>query len=237
MDYSQQFDKLIAAKGEEYVFQMLLFTVIGMLIFQLGIFIIKSIAVCKMARKRGYKNWWLGMIPYVNYYILGKLAGPVRLFRIDIKNIGIFVMIALIFSDIYSVIYSLSLFGINLFGPFVILYQLFSLFFTVVDFIYIFAYCTLLLAIFGKYAPEKRFLFLLLSIVRVVFPFVLLAIMNNKPYNNIDDYYREKMANRFGQTYNPYSDPFSTQENPYQQNNSTKRDTVEDPFDEYKENK
>ena len=237
MDYSQQLEKLIETRGEAYVLQMLLYTAIGMLIFYLGIFIVKSIAICKMARKRGYKNWWLGMIPYANYYILGKLAGPVRLFRVDIKNIGLVVMLILVLMDAFSVISALTYLGINLFGPFVFIYQLLALFFTAIDFIYIFAYCSLLLAIFSKYAPEKRFLFLLLSIVRVVFPFVLLAIMNNKPYNNIDDYYREKMANRFGQTYNPYSDPFSTQENPYQQNNATKGGAVEDPFDEYKENK
>ena len=59
--------------------------------------------------------------------------------------------------------------------------------------------------------------------------------MNNKPYNSLDEYYREKMANRYGQTYNPYTNPFQTRENPYNSGNEKKQNEVfEDPFDEFK---
>ena len=61
--------------------------------------------------------------------------------------------------------------------------------------------------------------------------------MNNRPYESYDDYYKEQMAKRFGQTYNPYTRPYSTNENPFNDTNSAGNGSQpqnEDPFDEFK---
>ena len=73
------------------------------LIISIGFYIIKCVAVCKMAKKRGYKNWWLGMLPYTNYYVIGKLVGSVRIFNFTIKNVGLIAMIAAIAYDLSTI--------------------------------------------------------------------------------------------------------------------------------------
>jgi hypothetical protein len=61
--------------------------------------------------------------------------------------------------------------------------------------------------------------------------------MDKTPYNSIDDYYKELMAKRFGQTYNPHANPYQTYENPFSNySGSTKSNQkIEDPFEEYKD--
>ena len=104
-------ESLFELYGEEYVLKIMLYTFIAIGIFYLGIYVLKAVATCRMAKKRGFKNWWLGMIPYANYYVLGKLAGPVRIFRVDVKNIGVIVLIGSIILDAMNLVNVLSIFG------------------------------------------------------------------------------------------------------------------------------
>ena len=204
-------------------------------VLAIGLFILKAIALCRMAKKRGYSNWWLGLIPYANFYLLGKLAGPVRIFRFDIKNVGLFLAISTFILDAIKVITLLASFSI--FGAFkhviYAIYQVSSL----IELVYYFSYVSACFAIFGKYAPSRRLLFTVLSIIQPMLPILLIVIMNKKPYNNFDEYYKEQMAKRYGQTYNPYENPFSTKENPFNTSNNSNEQSneiFEDPFDEFK---
>ena len=86
-------NSLIEAYGKDAVMSIFLITFLVGAIIALGLFILKAIAICKMAKNRGFKNWWLGMIPYANIILLGKLAGPVRIFKVGVKNIGVFLLI------------------------------------------------------------------------------------------------------------------------------------------------
>lgn len=199
-----------------------------------GLYILKAIAVCKMAKKRGFKNWWLGMIPYANYYMLGKLAGPVRIFGIDVKNVGLFLLIFSAFIDAYNLMAALTFIPVISVSVITIILNTISYFSYIIELAYYICYFALVFALFGKYTPEKRFLFTVLSFIQVLFPIFLICIMNKKPYNSFDDYYKEQMAKRFGQTYNPYENPFDTKENPFSANSQSNNNTVEDPFDEFK---
>ena len=86
-------DELYKNLSDEQRFLVLITSFASVLIIYLGLFILKAVALCRMAKKRGFSNWWLGMIPYANFYLIGKLAGPIRLFNYDFKNMGIVALI------------------------------------------------------------------------------------------------------------------------------------------------
>ena len=156
---------------EEFALESLIFplTIIGGIgiILSLGFFIIKSVAVCKLAKKRGFKNWWLGMIPYANYYVIGKLVGKMRIFNLVIKNIGVIALIS-------AIIYDLSSVGILLYAIQVIFdlnwvikyfYDALSAISYVVDILFYASFFMLVMGIFGRYAPHKRTLYSVLCLV------------------------------------------------------------------------
>ena len=203
-------------------------------VIYIGSFIVKAVAICVMAKRRGFKNWWMGMIPYVNYHTLGKLAGPVRIFRIDVKNMGLFAAISSFVLDVGNIISIIILNSFGNGGVLGIYTYATNLIVYLSDIIFLFSYISIFLAIYGKYAPSKRLLFTLLSLIQPVAPFILIAIMNKKPYADPNDYYREQMAKRFGQAYNPYQNPYSTKENPFNEyGDKNNGNGPENPFDEY----
>lgn len=204
-------------------------------------FAIKAVAVCLMAKKQGIKNWWLGMIPFANYVIIGKLAGPVRVFHVDIKNIGLimaivsgflsvssFVIYSLYYGEYFIALYSGALpandyYNVSPSYIIEIAYSVYSYIQYFISIIEIFAYAMLVYAFFSKYSPDKRWLFSLLSVfIEPLFGIFILVVRNNRAYSSVNEYYAEKYARRFGQTYNPYADPFRTKENPF--NNGSAND-------------
>ena len=202
-----------------------------------GFFILKAIAVCKMAKKKGYKNWWLGMIPYANFILLGKLAGPIRIFKMDIPNMGIFLLIASLLLDIVNLLYYFGSYLATIVPGIEYVINLVYTFGYFIELVYFVASFSVAYAIFGKYEPQRRMLYSALSIIEPIFAILLIVIMNKKPYDSIDDYYRELMAKRYGQAYNPHTNPYQTYENPFSDysdgnNSNTSND---DPFEEYKD--
>ena len=80
-------------------------------IIYLAFFVIKAVAVCLMAKKRSISYWWMGMIPFANFVVIGKLAGPIRIFRMNVKNMGLVVAICFGVTYIGSAVYSVITFG------------------------------------------------------------------------------------------------------------------------------
>lgn len=223
-----------------------------------ALYVLKAIAVCTMARKRSIKWWWVGMLPYANFVLLGKLCGPVRIFRVDVKNIGAWVMSAMIVTDVISVttnvyffvkIYEIlaeyqpiasdvtqeineriaQLYSGNIF-------YLIYWFNYVLKLVYLVSYFSLCVAIFGKYAPDKRMLFAVLSLIQPLFSVFLFVVRNNKPFSGYDEFLKQKMAEKFGQSYDPFSNPYETKENPFfTDDKNDKNDGSQDdsPFDEF----
>ena len=229
------YEALVASYGEKLTNQILLISFIFSATIILGFFILKSVAVCRMAKRKGYKYWWLGMIPYANFIVLGKLAGPVRIFKIDIPNIGLFVLIASAILDFVNLLSLLSgLIAGFLPGLAYAIYIVSSLSY-IVELVFYIAYFSLAYSIFGKYAPQKRMLYTVLSLIQPLFSIFLIVVMNNRPYASVDDYYRELMAKRYGQAYDPHSNPYQTYENPFSDysNGSQNNNQAEDPFEEY----
>ena len=220
----------------------------------LGFFAIKAVGVCIMAKKRGLKYWWLGMIPFANFAVIGKLAGPVRAFSINIKNIGLIVGIIYFLRTVASVVFSILVYGeyfvallkgalpagqvfeIELgyiLGVASSIYQYTDYF---VSLFYLLIYAMLVYAFFSKYAPDKRWVFAVLSVlIEPLFGIFILVVRKNRAYSSVNEYYNEKYARRFGQTYNPYSDPYKTRENPFDDGNGDNKNNNDgdnsSPFD------
>ena len=53
--------------------------IVGSLIFAgavlLALYVLKAVAIFLMAKKCGLKNKWMSFVPYLNFVVLGKLAG------------------------------------------------------------------------------------------------------------------------------------------------------------------
>ena len=236
-------------------------TIIGSVLLSVAIccaiylcfFAIKAVGVCLMAKKRGIKYWWLGMIPFANFVVIGKLAGPVRAFSIDIKNIGLiagiiyfvrtaaaFVFSALVYGEYFVALFKNALPAGQVYSlelGYVLdvatgVYQYTDYF---VSLFYLLVYAMLVYAFFSKYSPDKRWLFAVLSVlIEPLFGIFILALRNNRAYSSVNEYYNEKYARRFGQTYNPFADPYKTRENPFDDGNDNKNDNDGDnssPFD------
>lgn len=227
--------------------------IIAVAIIFVGLYALKSVAICILAKKRGIKWWWVGIIPYANYVVLGKLAGPIRLFRIDFKNIG-YVLAPLLFvcdalSSIFSVYSFISVLSYIKEGVVIdeqVIYELSSSVYYVVSelssalrFAYYVLFVSLCFALYGKYVPNRKMLYTVLSFFTWLFPIMLITIINKKPYASYDEYLKQKMAERFGQSYDPYSNPYETRNNPFfrgepDRNTQTDEDASDiNPFDEY----
>lgn len=227
--------------------------IISVAIIFIGLYVIKAVAICILAKKRGIKWWWVGMIPYANYVVLGKLAGPIRLFRIDFKNVG-YIIAPLLFvcdalSSIYGVYACITVFKCIQSGIMIdnaVLTELLSSIYYVVSelssvlrFVYYVLFVSLCFALYGKYVPNRKMLYTVLSFFNWLFPIMLITIINKKPYASYDEYLKQKMAERFGQSYDPYSNPYETRKNPFfrGENNSDTQQNEDasdiNPFDEY----
>lgn len=214
-------------------------TVISSLVVAVGFYVLKAVATCLMAKKQGIKKWWLGALPYFNYAVIGKLCGPVRVFGFTIKNMGLIAAIFLFVDHMIGVVQSVSYLLVTSVGqtPFTaVFYQIMTViyvyFSNAINLVYFCAFLFTCFGLFGKYAPDKRILFTCLSIFQPIYAILLLVIRNRKPYASFDDFVKQKMAERFGQSYDPYSNPYETHENPFL-NEKQKDEKDDNPFDEY----
>lgn len=216
--------------------------IVGSLIFAgavlLALYVLKAVAIFLMAKKCGLKHKWMSFVPYLNFVILGKLAGKVRIFGFAFKNIGLFYVIFLAASHLIVVLESVAsaLFSYHPGATTQLFYQVMLYVSAIVNWplsiIELLCFVTLCFGLYGRYTPDRRILFSFLSCFNFIFPIILIAIHNKKPYESYDDYFKQKMAERYGQTYDPFSNPYETKENPFL-NEKGKDDNNDNPFDEY----
>ena len=218
---------LLSQELDDMTRTIFIFSIAFSSVIYIGFFVMRAVATCIMSKRRKVKNWWLGMIPYVNFYALGKLSGPVRIFKIDVKNIGLWVAISAALIDAITLFDVLG--GTLLLSFIPILAIMLELIYGLCDLVFIISYFSLAYALFGKYAPAKRLLYSALCLIQPAFSILLIMVMKKKPYDSFNDYYNEMMAKRYGQSYNPYAKPYSSAENPFDEYGSSSQ-KPEDPF-------
>lgn len=224
--------------SEDQAIQTIVVSLIITGVIVVGLYILKSVAIMLMAKKSGLKNRWMAFVPFLNYVLLGKLAGKIRVYGYTIKNIGIIYVILLLASNVLSILQLIAtyLYMINPTSGTQIFNQIMAYLSMILGYplslIQILSFIMMCFALYGRYVPNRRMLFTFLSCFNFIFPIILIAIHNKKPYGSYDEYFKQKMAERYGQTYDPFSNPYETKENPFlnEKNNDSKN---EDPFDEF----
>lgn len=89
----EYFSKLEIVVPTKYFSSIALFSSIFILTVALSFYIFKSVSLYVFAKNNGIDKAWISFVPFANYYIVGKLAGRVRMFSMTFKNIGIYVAV------------------------------------------------------------------------------------------------------------------------------------------------
>lgn len=225
--------------SEQQAVQTIAVSLIIIGVILVGLYVLKAVAILIMAKKNGIKNRWMAFVPFLDFVVLGKLAGKVRVFGHTIGNLGIVYTILLFSSNVLSItqfIAALS-FQQNPTEGTQIFYQITTYITSFVGYplslVQILCFVLLCFALYGRYTPERRMLFSFLSCFNFIFPIILFAIRNKKPYGSYDEYFKHKMADRYGQTYDPFSNPYETKENPFLNEKENEKSKNENPFDEF----
>ncbi len=208
-------------------------------------FLLKAIAIFIMAKNQGLKNKWFAFVPFLNYVLLGKIVGPIRIFNVRLNNAGLWmaittfsmeVMYAFLnlgyYAYVLETLYPISImpsseFGIAWFNGEGILYFIVKMLVSILSIVEIFLSVSLIFAVFRKYAPERMFLYGIISVFFEFFFGVLLLMVANKKPVDYDSYIRKIREQQARNTY--YGGGFNAYQNPYYK----KPEQEENPFPEF----
>lgn len=174
-------------------------------ICSLAIYVINGIAMMTIAKNRALTGGWMAFIPYLNWFQLGKVTDDIRekttgkksSFRIwllicSLAVLGILVLFLLVYF-VYIIVFT----GVIRFGdlPMASMSMIFSVVMILLDLLYLVPLFACLILqyvcyyyIFADYAPDKKVLFLVLSIFfSFLSPFFLFAI-RNKPAKSLAEH-------------------------------------------------
>lgn len=137
-------------------------------------YIFNAIGFFSVAKRLGIKNYWLAWIPFIQYYLFGKIIGNKVL---GIKHAGILLVCIPLIIVFYPVFIPLNittfLIYLGIIIVFYIYYQAaFNEYYKIVD-------------------PNKAFLYFVLGIL---FPFLIpiwVLVLTKEPKDEYDQYYRE----------------------------------------------
>lgn len=175
-----------------------------------GVFILTLVlggfGIMKLCEKAGIKYGWLGFFPFVNTYMVGKLAGDTRVFGAKMKRAGLYAMLAEILYVVVQVlllVFTLLALRVEYFAPMndpetqeLIGYEMSDLLLPkwlavsmiavesiayVSSFVQIFFFCVLFFAFFKKYYARGPYLMTFLCAIMPFRGFVLFAVRKNSP--------------------------------------------------------
>jgi len=64
------------------------------IIFSIVLYIVFSYSLYIMVKKREMPNPWMAWIPFVNFYCIGKMVGPLTIFKLSLTNTEIILPLA-----------------------------------------------------------------------------------------------------------------------------------------------
>ncbi|MBO5852182.1 MAG: hypothetical protein J6R29_07610 [Clostridia bacterium] len=220
-------------------------------IFLIICFILKGFAIRYIAKQKGLKNLWMSFIPFLNFYLLGKVLGKAIIWGLQINNVGLWLAIV---AGVQFVLNSLLSFGyydgyLELFGYTVeytskflqnlangegYFYLLLYYVSGIVDLAYIFLHVSFVFLAFRKFNPRKAILFAVLSIfIDGLFGILLFASRKNKQFS-YEEYLHMNRRSYYGYYGGGYYGPQQPNNNPNA--NGEEQKQPEDPFPEF-ENK
>ena len=204
-----------------------------------------GLGLITLAKNAGIKHRWMGFLPFLNTYYIGKVAGEVMFFGKKTNRLGLFAMIAEILYvglNIFSLVLSFALTNANFYEPFtnaesgITTWRFDTALMpsemrwmatasTVVDIVnYVYFVVVLLimwmlyLGFFRKYYARSPFLMSFLCTILPFRGFVIFAVRNNAPVD-YNEYMRRRMeavaAQQRQYGYGPY-DPYGPTTPPQQ---------------------
>lgn len=216
-------------------------------IITIGLFLLKAVAIKTLAKNKGLDKLYLAWIPFFNYILLGKVIGTCFLFRKRVDNIGILVTIASLTCFVVGTFLDLGYYVRELEYLFNFTIEYDSQFVTnwmagkgtfytiiwylddILTLIEIVLFASMVFFIFRKYAPERAFMYSILSIFFEFLFGVFLFVIRNKNASRYDEFIRTRVKsgyNSYEESYKKYenkpeNDPFPE----FNGNNNSKEET------------
>ena len=241
---------------------LFLYGLLGVVIWA-GLFVLQGIGLSTMAKNRGMEKTWRAFVPFVNIYLLGKLAGDCQFFGKRIKRIGLYTMIAQI---VVSVLMALAIAskihlyitygnpsGLNeqqfpvwtgLTGFSQVAYGYYvaaNSFMTIFNIAYEILLFIMMTGLCQKYFPRNYMLLAALSLFIPISHFIIIFALRNRRPIDYQAYMRARYEAHMRQQYGQYSagqagNPYGG--NPYAQpnpaqNNAPAQTPADDPFEEF----
>ena len=222
-------------------------SVSSVLIIDLILFVLLGIGLYTIGKRGGVKGSVMAFIPFVNMYYLGKIVGPVILFRQRFKNLGLWVMITSLITT--TLVYThniitywdclVNLITINQFeltknaiilgswhNNAIYLNDILSVIASLTSLANLFFYVFLLFPFFQLYAKSNHNFYAILAIFfDILFPIFVFAFRKNERFD-----YSQYLKMKFG-TYNGRGSAggFNNPQSPFTQDPQKDR---ESPFDD-----
>lgn len=140
-------------------------------------YVFYSIIIYQFAKKHGLPHAWMAWIPYLNNYLVGEAAGPMRVLgRFEIRYTGLWLALAqVVVAGVARLVEGFS--AIPLIGAvFGVLSGIIGVVGSIAALLF---FCLVLYRIYSRYLPKNTTLaFAILSIFVVTVPFFLASILN-----------------------------------------------------------
>lgn len=220
-------------------------SLIGSYAIKIIFYIFASVGIYTLAKKNNYENKWISFVPFLQYYMLGKLAGKITIFGANVKSAGLITAIITFCNFVYNTVFNI----LTYFGPIkeylsgnsveivvsqgLYIMSVLSIFIAIAE---VFFLVSLFFAFFRKYKPRYAFMFTIFSIFFDIGGLFIFICRNKEPVEyNQNQYNRNPYGNPYSQ--NPYNNPYGQNPyNPYSQNPYGAPPKQDEPFSEFGNN-
>ena len=225
---SNNFIIMSSSEGTAIIYAWQFFLILGITIaVTLALYILMGIGLLVMAKKREIKNGWLAFVPFLRYYLLGKIVGKINLFGKQIKNLGVvavitsaltYLTIAVI--NIYNFLPAVIVFfqqgsisfildettqelayasniSFSYDTWFVIVTEVCTYINAIADLVNFFVILELFIELYKKYAPDHYFMYAILTLILNIGGIFVFAIRNRQAVSYAE-YIKEKFLKMNG---------------------------------------
>lgn len=150
--------------GEGWIFSILAVSFVLWILITLisiGLYILSSLGLYKLAQNKGLENPWLAWVPIANLYILGKIINNLKVCGYDIPYIEVVLPVGCLVSYLLN---NVAVIGFIVFLAYVVLALI------------------VLYQLYKMYKPDYAVLWIVLSIIiPFLIPIFIFIIRNNSP--------------------------------------------------------
>lgn len=244
-----------------------LIALVGILSLKAVCFIFKGFGLYYIAKKEGISKPYFAFIPFVSYYLLGKIVGKVKVFGYHVKNLGLITMILMLVSSATSFLFDFLMYKDNIIalietGHIGILPDnygsvwvdvVLSMINAVSNILLIIAEVFLIMTFFMYYGKKNQLAFSLLSIFFEPLFGILVFVVRKEKRFDYSQYMKMRFdsynANRSGGGFNNPQSPFTREEkspfenyesqNPYKEYENQRKNQADDidVFEDYSDKK